>query len=254
MFAFMRNAREKRQEQLSAYLDGILSPAERVKVEALLARSVDARRDLDTLRATVALLRAAPRAAAPRSFALTPAMVRQPASSSAARPDRPDQWFGPRLLLPVASATALAFLTFTLVGGSLDLFTRGASTAQPDSTTALRDSATQRSIQSAATTSPPLAVATTANAPTPAATPPVSAFAPSSAGGPQGAAGRAQTEAFNSAAAPSPDASLKSLEAMPPQPATESFPWLALQLTAAALTSAAALALTWRWRVGRSRR
>ncbi|MSQ26449.1 MAG: hypothetical protein EXR49_09370 [Dehalococcoidia bacterium] len=260
MFAFTRNAAARRSEILSAYLDGVLSPAERARVEALLARSADARRELETLRATVAILRAAPYAAAPRSFALTPVMLRRPASPST---PHPNQWLGPRLLLPIASATALAFLAFTLIGGSLDLFTHsGAPATQPDSTTAFQDSIAQRPLATAApapTGRPaPLAAATAR----PSTAPVADAFAPSASGpqsitGVRGATGApaiggAQTEAINSAAAPSPDASLKSLEAILSQPATENFPWLALQLTAAALTAAAAIALAWRWRTRRS--
>lgn len=239
MFAFMRHTKDKRQEQYSAYLDGVLSPGDRAKVEALLATSADARRDLESLRATVALLRAAPRAAAPRSFALTPAMLRQPASSSLTRPG---PWLGPRLLLPLASATALAFLTFTLVGGSLSLFTRdSASTAQPEAATAFQETTNQRSAAPAAT-SLPLPTAS------PEAMPPIAGFAPP-VSGPSGAPGL-QTDAYTSAAAPLPDVSLKALEAIPPQATTKRFPWLALQIVAAALTAATAIALLRGWRKG----
>ena len=54
---------------LSAYLDGELTDAERAEVEAFLAQDADARQLLDDLRATVAGLKALPRARASDEFA-----------------------------------------------------------------------------------------------------------------------------------------------------------------------------------------
>ncbi len=56
-------------EQLTAYLDGELSPAERAEVEAWIARDEDARRLLGELRRTSEAVRGLPRAGAPRDFA-----------------------------------------------------------------------------------------------------------------------------------------------------------------------------------------
>lgn len=65
----------KTDERLSAYLDGALSPRERERLEAELARDPQLRARLEALRRTVALVRALPPVRAPRNFILTPAMV-----------------------------------------------------------------------------------------------------------------------------------------------------------------------------------
>jgi hypothetical protein len=71
----MPDLNDRDVELLSAYLDGALTPAERAALEARLQADAALRRDLDGLRQTVALVRALPRLAAPRSFALTPAQA-----------------------------------------------------------------------------------------------------------------------------------------------------------------------------------
>jgi anti-sigma factor RsiW len=58
------------REAMSAYLDGALSAAERVRLERHLASCPACQRELSTLRETVALLRRAPQHALPRSFVL----------------------------------------------------------------------------------------------------------------------------------------------------------------------------------------
>jgi len=65
-------------ELLSAYIDGALSQSERTALEARLAADADLRRELERLRATVALVNSLPTLAAPRDFTLTPRMVRRP--------------------------------------------------------------------------------------------------------------------------------------------------------------------------------
>src|SRR5512142_1758722 len=62
-------------EQLSAYIDGQLSPAERRKLEERLRARTDLQVALDEMNRTRSLLRSAPRRRAPRNFTLTPAMV-----------------------------------------------------------------------------------------------------------------------------------------------------------------------------------
>jgi len=64
------NADERRQleEQLSAYLDGELTEPERARIEAFLAENAEARRLLEELAATVAGLKALPRARASEEF------------------------------------------------------------------------------------------------------------------------------------------------------------------------------------------
>jgi anti-sigma factor RsiW len=62
-------------EQLSAYLDGALSPAEQAFCDAHLPHCEECRNRLAALRETVNLLRALPRAEPARSFALTPELL-----------------------------------------------------------------------------------------------------------------------------------------------------------------------------------
>ncbi|NWG16283.1 MAG: hypothetical protein HXY41_06570 [Chloroflexi bacterium] len=65
-------------EQLSAYLDGDLDEAERLALEARLRDEPALRRELEALRATVALIRGLPPIKAPRDFTLTAQMARPP--------------------------------------------------------------------------------------------------------------------------------------------------------------------------------
>lgn len=65
----MMNQRPEQLEQLSAYLDGELTDAERVSVERLLAADPAARALLDELRRTAELVAGLPRAEAPLDFA-----------------------------------------------------------------------------------------------------------------------------------------------------------------------------------------
>lgn len=62
-------------EQLSAFLDDVLSAQERVSYEAHLNTCQQCQQTLTELRQTVALLRALPQPALPRSFVLSPDML-----------------------------------------------------------------------------------------------------------------------------------------------------------------------------------
>ena len=64
-------------EQLSAYLDGQLSIAEKRRLEARLNEQPELRSALEELGQTRSLLRMAPRKRAPRNFTLNPSMVRE---------------------------------------------------------------------------------------------------------------------------------------------------------------------------------
>lgn len=90
---------ERQRELLSAYLDAQLSPRERHDLERHLESCAACRAELDGLRATVTLLRAAPPAAMRRSFTLTPAMAE-------AEPPRPLTFPRPTLLSPALLAGA----------------------------------------------------------------------------------------------------------------------------------------------------
>lgn len=73
----MRTTRQQARtdEMLSAYLDGMLSPRERERLEARLSTDAELRARLESLRRTVALLRQMPAVPVPRNFLLSPAMV-----------------------------------------------------------------------------------------------------------------------------------------------------------------------------------
>lgn len=68
--------------QLSAYVDGELSPAEESRLTSRLAAQPALRAALEDLQRTRALLSAAPRLKVPRDFTLTPAQVGRPARKS----------------------------------------------------------------------------------------------------------------------------------------------------------------------------
>lgn len=69
---------ERDLDLLSAYIDGTLNATERAELEARLQTDAELRRELATLRATVALVKGLPTLRAPRDFTLTPQMVRRP--------------------------------------------------------------------------------------------------------------------------------------------------------------------------------
>src|SRR5512142_2990856 len=96
-------------EQLSAYIDGQLSPAERRKLEERLRARTDLQVALDEMNRTRSLLRSAPRRRAPRNFTLTPAMVGE------RKPRQP--WLLQNLfpVLSFTSALAMLVLVATIV-------------------------------------------------------------------------------------------------------------------------------------------
>jgi hypothetical protein len=101
-------------ELLSAYLDGMLSPRERERLEARLAVDAELRARLESLRQTVALLRAMPRVPAPRNYLLRPAMV------AAARPrSRASSLLAPALSFATAVSALLCVVVFVanVMGG-----------------------------------------------------------------------------------------------------------------------------------------
>lgn len=66
---------ELSDELLSAYIDDQLTPAERTRVESVLARSPVDRENLELMQQTVTLLHELPRVALPRAFTLSEAQV-----------------------------------------------------------------------------------------------------------------------------------------------------------------------------------
>ena len=65
-----KNRHGRWQEGLSAYLDAQLEPSEQRKLERHLASCTSCQEELESLRATVALLQRVPQVAVPRSFRL----------------------------------------------------------------------------------------------------------------------------------------------------------------------------------------
>jgi hypothetical protein len=99
---------ERREEALSAYIDGELTPRERADLEGALARDPALRAELEEMRQVVGMMKAVPQVRLPRSFTLDPAVygrTRQP-------------WL--RLYPALRTATVLATLVFVfLFAGNL---------------------------------------------------------------------------------------------------------------------------------------
>ncbi len=98
-------------EQLSAYLDQQVSPAERATIDAHLQQCSECRAELESLRQTVVMLHALPRVAVPRAFTLSEvqAGIRRPAAAPG--------WFGglARGLGAVAAIALVAFITVSVL-------------------------------------------------------------------------------------------------------------------------------------------
>jgi hypothetical protein len=110
---FKRWREERIDKQLSAYLDGMLTPEEQVELEARLERDPALQARLDGLRLTVGALSSLPEVQAPRNFILSPSMVSTPKSAPPSRLSWPAlNW-----------ATAVATLLFlVVVAGDLFVF------------------------------------------------------------------------------------------------------------------------------------
>ncbi len=72
---------ERDYELLSAYIDGVLNETERTALESRLQAEDDLRRELESLRATLALVQGLPTLKAPRNFTLDARQVRRSTSS-----------------------------------------------------------------------------------------------------------------------------------------------------------------------------
>ena len=105
------NEHERVEALLSTYLDGRTSRAEQALVERHLKSCADCTRNLATLRATVTAIQQLPNVRAPRSFALSRSMAKQPRSTP---------WLYPVL----RTATAVATLLFVIAVAG-DVYTRG---------------------------------------------------------------------------------------------------------------------------------
>jgi hypothetical protein len=101
--------RERRDELLSAYLDGQLGARERARLEAQLAADPALRAEFEALRRTVALVRDLPTVPVPRNFILAQTMAARPHPARPLRPRR--AWAAPFL----TAATAVVSLVFVVV-------------------------------------------------------------------------------------------------------------------------------------------
>lgn len=111
------NLTDRDIEQLSAYIDGALDASERAALEARLESDAALRRELDALRQTVALVKALPRLSAPRSFALTPAMLTEarPVDAPAPAPPRRVVRFPALSLVSAAASMVMIFMGLLLI-------------------------------------------------------------------------------------------------------------------------------------------
>jgi hypothetical protein len=114
-----KSEEERRDELLSAYLDGELGERERQRLEARLAQDPALRAELRALHQTVSLMHELPQVAAPRNFILSRSLVevQQPAARPEPRALRPSSeqarraWAAPLL----TAATAVVSLLFVVV-------------------------------------------------------------------------------------------------------------------------------------------
>lgn len=109
LFGQQATERERRDELLSAYLDGQMSAEERARLEAQLATDRALRAELEALRYTVALVRDLPPVPIPRNFILPQTMAAHPRPVPPPRHRR--AWAAPLL----TAATAFASLLFVVV-------------------------------------------------------------------------------------------------------------------------------------------
>jgi anti-sigma factor RsiW len=246
MRLFRKRAGQRQQELLSAYLDGRLSERERAEVERLLESLPEARRELQSLRNTVAMLKETPVLKPRRSFAIQPSMVQErPKAASAG---------ALRWAMPMAASAAVLFLTFSLIGGSIGLFEGGggAPLSQDPQQFAFGTQAAPADAEAArppaATVAPRVALAPTATAPapfgTPVPTPQPGVAGPPGAAGPSGVASLGSqlpsaTPAPTATPPLAPKAAQEDLPAILTTPGEDDggFPWLALQISAGILTA-----------------
>lgn len=134
---------------LSLYLDKQLSPIEQQRLEKRLQENQPLRKLLDELRETRRVLRAMPKARAPRNFTVSPQMI----GSQPARPAYP--------ILGFVSALASILFVLVLAGDLLGFFTRRSSSiafqlsSQYEAAAPAMDNAQEKSVQAATSTYTP---------------------------------------------------------------------------------------------------
>ena len=98
---------EELKRKLSEYVDGALPPDERAAVESALASDPEARRELESLKALSASLKALPREKLPQGFNVRLDLKR-------AAPAQRDYWVLPPQLRPVAGALSFAVVAMVV--------------------------------------------------------------------------------------------------------------------------------------------
>ena len=109
LWGWRKSEAERREELLSAYLDGELGEREREQLEARLSKDADLREELRALSHVATVVRELPRVAAPRNFILSDSMVSRQETAPAPEPRR--AWAAPLL----TAATAVSSLLFAVV-------------------------------------------------------------------------------------------------------------------------------------------
>ncbi len=118
---------ERRDELLSAYLDGELDERERERLEARLSQDPALRAELRTLHQTVSMVRELPQTSAPRNFILSESMVRRREPAPAPEPRR--AWAAPLL---TAATTVVSLLFVVVLVGDLLLSGMGGQASAPE--------------------------------------------------------------------------------------------------------------------------
>lgn len=106
----------KWRELVSSYMDGQVSQAEARQVEGHLSACADCRAELDSLRATVRLVKALPQLQAPRSFTLAEAPAPARPKARARGLSSPPVVWTVRLATPIAAALLVALLAGDAAG------------------------------------------------------------------------------------------------------------------------------------------
>lgn len=104
-----KNEEERRDELLSAYLDGELGERERERLEARLSEDAALRAELRALQQTVSMVHELRRVSAPRNFILSESMAQRREPAPAPEPRR--AWAAPLL----TAATTIVSLLFVVV-------------------------------------------------------------------------------------------------------------------------------------------
>ena len=123
MLDYLRNltksADEKRQEQITAYVDGELSPRERQRFEQLLADDAALQQEVADLQQFKQNLRQLPRRRVPRNFTLDPAAYQAPQRQPLLQ------------LYPAMRVATVLTAVFLIMAVSADLLTFGGAANEP---------------------------------------------------------------------------------------------------------------------------